>query len=133
LPKTGIQIFQLLKSKNPNNGTYQYNFNGENVTKNVVFEGLALIDDNRNVNPNQNTQFGEQRQKGIEIYLPNTNFFDGLENKLPELVVNINPNSIHSNNVFNPALTVEEFKVISITRPNGIRLKHLQLHCESAS
>jgi hypothetical protein len=137
-----VQILHRKTEKNPNNGTFQYNpaksadpeYYGD-----VLFQGLAQVDDNRNHNP-VNNEFGEQRKAGIEIYLlyrdltlEQQDKLKDIETKLPEIIVKLNPNQMHCNIESTCCETMVEFKVVSISRPNGVRNKHIQLHCESAS
>lgn len=77
--------------------------------------------------------YGQQRKKGIFVYLPKLEVFDDLETKKPELILELNPNYLHQNQTFDSCKGKAEFKVTQITRPNGIKLKHIELFCEAQS
>jgi len=135
LPKTWIRIVRRRVGLKDNNKTYQYQPELEtnpDFYNDVIFEGFALVDDNRN-SFQVTAEYGQQRNQGIEIYLEKTSQLDDLETYLPELVPTLNPNGFHDNTQYSTNNLTLEFKVTAINKPNGVRIKQLQLHCQSAS
>jgi hypothetical protein len=135
LPKTAIQLSARAINLKSNNQTYQYDSKLDTdpgYYNDIIFTGLVLVDDQRNADETLNA-YGQQRKKGIYVYLPDLDIFDDLELKKPELVLKLNLNKMHKAGEWCECATTVEFKVTQIERPNGIRIRHIELFCESAS
>ena len=135
LPKTGIQLSRRIVKIKSNNKTYQYDPDldaNPDYYNDIIYTDLVLVDDERNVDTVLDS-YGQQRKKGIFVYLPILDIFNDLDLKKPELILKLNINELHQAKEFCQCQTTVEFKVTQIDRPNGIRIRHMELFCESAS